>query len=71
MSAHQPPAPPASGTDRQQILADLHELVEALDRRVPQPDRVGERAIARDSAGLKKAAQDRISQLEDVPLRSE
>ena len=28
-----------------------------------------ERAIARDTAGLKKAAQDRISQLEDLPRR--
>ena len=46
MSADQPPDPPASEADRQQMLADLHELVEALDRRVPHPDREGERAIA-------------------------
>ena len=69
MSARRPPEPAASENDRQQILAALYELIEALDRRVPQPERVGERAIARDAAGLKKAARDRISQLEDVPVR--
>src|SRR6188474_976362 len=53
MSAEQPPDPPASDADRPQVIADLHELVAALDRRVPQPDRAGEKAIARDSAGLK------------------
>ena len=67
MSAEQPPDPPASDADRPQVIADLHELVAALDRRVPQPDRAGEMAIARDSAGLKKAAEDRIAQLEDTP----
>lgn len=70
MSTNQPPdppGPPASKADRPQMLADLHELVEALDRRVPRPDRAGETAIARDSAGLKKAAEDRIAQLEDIP----
>jgi hypothetical protein len=67
MSTDQPPDPPASDGDRLQMLADLHELVEALDRRVPHPDRVGETAIARDSAGLRKAAKDRIAQLEGVP----
>lgn len=71
MSARQPPDPSASRTPRQQMLADLHELVEALDRRVPRPERVGEGAIARDSAGLKKAAEDRIAQLEDVPVHPE
>ena len=63
MSAHPSPESPVSETDRQQMLAALHELIEALDRRVPQPARVEEGAIARDSAELKKAAQDRISQL--------
>ena len=67
MSADQPTDPPSSDGDRPQMIADLHELVEALDRRVPHPDRAGETAIARDSAGLKKAAEDRIAQLEDTP----
>jgi hypothetical protein len=67
MSAEQPPESPASAANRPKMIADLHELVEALDRRVPHPDRAGETAIARDSAGLKKAAENRIAQLEDTP----
>ena len=71
MSANHPPDQPASDADRPRMIADLHELVDALDRRVPHPDRAGETAIARDSAGLKKAAEDRIAQLEDTPEPSE
>ena len=63
--------PPASEADRRQMLADLHELVEAIDRRVPLPARANERAIASDSARLRKDAEERIAQLEDVPTRSE
>jgi hypothetical protein len=61
--------PPASEADRQQMLADLHELVEAIDRRVPLPARASERAIASDSARLKKDAEARIAQLEDTSIR--
>lgn len=71
MDTDQPPDRPAPEDDRQQMLADLHELVEALDRRVPQPDREGERAIASDSAGLKRDAETRIAQLGDVPRHRE
>jgi len=67
MSADQPPSSPARDADRQQTLADLHELVDALDRRVPHPDRAGERAIATASAELKKGAEERIAQLEAPP----
>ena len=67
MSADQPTNSPVREATRQQTLADLHELVEALDRRVPQPDRAGERAIATDSAELKKDAEERIAQLVDPP----
>ena len=70
MSANQPADPPAE-VDRQQMLADLHELVEALDRRVPHPDRKGEHAIATDSADLKKDAEERIAELEDAPAPSD
>jgi hypothetical protein len=42
----------------------LHELVEALDRRVPQVLRAGEAAIARDAALLKTRALERIAKLE-------
>jgi hypothetical protein len=67
MSVDQPTNSPVREADRQQTLADLHELVDALDRRVPHPDRASERAIATDSAELKKDAKERIARLEDPP----
>jgi len=64
MNPNQPHDPPASETDRQQMLSDLHELVDALDRRVPRPEREGEGAIARDAATMRQEAEDRIEQLQ-------
>lgn len=46
------------------ILQDLLELVAALDRRVPHLEREGERDIARDAQGLRRAALKRIAELE-------
>ena len=40
------------------------QLVEALDRRVPHVERLGEDTIARDAAALKKKALKRIADLE-------
>jgi hypothetical protein len=42
----------------------LHELIAALDRRVPQVLRAGEASIARHAAALKIKALDRIARLE-------
>jgi hypothetical protein len=53
-----------SASDRT-VLDDLRELVAALDRRVPHPERKGESAIAQDSARMKKRAEARIEQLEE------
>jgi hypothetical protein len=50
--------------DRAEWIARLHELLEALDRRVPRPEREGEVAIARDAAALKRKALERIAELE-------
>jgi hypothetical protein len=50
--------------DRAQIVRELHELIEALDRRLPQVERVGEVAIARAAADLRSAALKRIEELE-------
>lgn len=47
------------------IVADLRELIEALDRRVPRLEREGERDIARDAAALKTEAMKRIAELEE------
>ena len=49
------------------VIQELRELIAALDRRVPQIERHGERDIARDSALLKKKAQERIVRLESGP----
>jgi hypothetical protein len=47
------------------VLEDLHELVAALDRRVPHLERKGERDIARDAAALRAEAMNRIRQIEN------
>jgi hypothetical protein len=45
-------------------VQELQELIAALDRRVPQVQRAGETAIARDVAMLKARALKRIGELE-------
>ena len=46
------------------LIHDLHDLIAALDRRVPHIERAGERAIARDAAALKVQALKRIAELQ-------
>jgi len=46
------------------VLRQLRELIAALDRRVPQLERLGEHAIANDAAALRKEALERIATLE-------
>jgi hypothetical protein len=46
------------------VLRELRELIAALDRRVPQVQRAGEIAIARDAATLRARAVRRIEELE-------
>ena len=46
----------------------LHELIEALDKRVPHVERAGEAAIARDAAALKAKALTRLAELERAKL---
>lgn len=48
----------------QTLVRHLRELIAALDRRVPRIEREGERAIARDAQGLRRAALKRICELE-------
>jgi hypothetical protein len=48
----------------QSVLQDLFELVAALDRRTPRLEREGERDIARDARGLRRAALKRIAEIE-------
>jgi len=54
----------AATPESDQLLA-LQELIEALDRRVPQVERAGEAKIAADARWLRAAAGDRIALLKD------
>jgi hypothetical protein len=49
---------------RQRLLVHLHELVDALDRRVPHLERDGEVRIAGEAAALKQKALELIAELE-------
>jgi len=44
-------------------IRHLYELIDALDRRVPRIDGLGEVQIARDAASLRKKALERIADL--------
>ncbi len=53
-------------TPAAEILRDLHQLIEALDRRVPRLERAGEAQIARDASDLRERASKLILQIEAV-----
>jgi hypothetical protein len=48
-----------------QMLADLTQLIEALDRRVPRLERIGEQQIAHEAADLRARAISLIRKIED------
>jgi hypothetical protein len=51
------------------VLADLYRLIEALDRRVPRLERLGEAQIAHDAADLRERALSLIRRIEgDAPM---
>jgi hypothetical protein len=47
-----------------EMLGDLYELIDALDRRVPRLERVGEAQIAHDAADLRERAMSLIRRIE-------
>jgi hypothetical protein len=49
------------------LRRELEELIAAIDRRVPQLDRAGEAAIARDAAALRAKAVERLAELAHGP----
>ena len=49
---------------RARLLRELHELIDAIDRRLPQVHRAGEVAIANAAATLRNQAEARINELE-------
>lgn len=46
------------------LARELHELIAALDRRVPRVEQAGEEAIARDAAALRAKAVQRLRELD-------
>ena len=55
----QPNGPDTSNS----VIRRLRELIAALDRRTPRPERLAESQIAVESSALREAAVDRIAQL--------
>jgi hypothetical protein len=51
-------------TSDQTVVRNLRELIAALDRRVPHLERDGEQSIARDAQELRRAALQRLCELE-------
>ena len=49
--------------DRNDLIARLRELIEALETRVPRFEREGEVRISQDAAALKYQALERIAEL--------
>ena len=47
------------------LAHELHELIAALDRRVPRVEQAGEDAIARDAAALREKAVQRLRELNE------
>lgn len=58
--------PPAPSAPRGGLILALREVIEALDRRVPQIERAGEIRIARDALSLRREAAHRIEDLQRV-----
>jgi chorismate mutase len=56
----------ASGDpDRERAVRHLRQLIDALNRRVPHIERVGEAKIAHDAAVLMREALKRLKELEE------
>jgi len=57
-------SPKTNAVQAQALLADLRQLIAALDRRVPQLTHSGEATIAHEAAALRERAIDLIRQVE-------
>jgi hypothetical protein len=58
--------PPSSALRRDEMLAELRLLVEALDRRVPRLERLGEAQIVGDAAELRRKAIALIAEMKSA-----
>jgi chorismate mutase len=54
----------SESSDRERAVRHLRQLIDALNRRVPHIERVGEAKIARDAADLMAKALNRLKELE-------
>lgn len=70
-SREPPRSPRAADTAeaRLRLLADLHEVVAALDKRTVHPERASEQAIADQASALRREAIRRIGDLERADPR--
>ena len=60
-----------AGSEKRAMLASLYELIDALDRRVPRLERVGEAQIAHDATELRDRAFTLIRRMEaHTPVRA-
>lgn len=57
-------------SDPNDLIAALGELIDALDRRIPHVERVGELRIAGEAAALRKEALARIEELKHASERA-
>jgi hypothetical protein len=58
--------------NRARVMNELRELIDALDRRVPQVHRVGEVAIAKAALALRDEAMQRLDELgRETPLNEQ
>ena len=57
-------AKPDNTAPAREMLSDLYRLIEALDRRVPRLERIGESQIAHDAADLRERAMSLIQRIE-------
>ncbi len=48
------------------LMRTLQELIDALDRRIPHIERVGEAAIVADATRLRASAMQRLAELRQV-----
>lgn len=53
-----------TSVDPRSVIRDLNELIDAIDRRLPQVQRSGEAAIANAAMRLRIEARARIAELE-------
>lgn len=49
--------------EHERTIADLHELIDALDRRAPRAEPESERKVAGEAAALRRVARARLDTL--------